>query len=78
MRIFLWQDIKWLYKTLHEHYARIFLLPKVSLETSTPNAYESFVVDKDVLIPMRDGIRLCADIYMPDKNNKYPAERNIL
>jgi predicted acyl esterase len=27
----------------------------------------------DVMIPMRDGIKLCADIYLPEADGKYPA-----
>ncbi|MGQ9720061.1 MAG: CocE/NonD family hydrolase [Candidatus Jordarchaeum sp.] len=30
-------------------------------------------VDKDVYIEMRDGVRLCADIYHPDAVGKFPA-----
>jgi len=29
--------------------------------------------DRDVMIPMRDGVRLCADIYRPDVEGKFPA-----
>lgn len=31
------------------------------------------VVRKNILIPMRDGIELAADFYMPDRAGKYPA-----
>jgi putative CocE/NonD family hydrolase len=28
---------------------------------------------RDVMVPMRDGVRLCSDIYMPKQEGKYPA-----
>ncbi len=31
------------------------------------------VLDKDVYIPMRDGVRLAADVYRPDAPGKFPA-----
>ena len=30
-------------------------------------------VDKDVYVSMRDGVRICIDIYRPDKDGRYPA-----
>jgi len=30
-------------------------------------------LDEDVYITMRDGIKICADIYRPDKEGRYPA-----
>ena len=29
--------------------------------------------DKDVMVPMRDGVRLCVDVYRPDTLGKFPA-----
>jgi putative CocE/NonD family hydrolase len=29
--------------------------------------------DRDVMVPMRDGIHLCVDIYRPDAPEKFPA-----
>lgn len=31
------------------------------------------IEEKDVLVPMRDGIKLCVDIFRPDTNEKFPA-----
>jgi putative CocE/NonD family hydrolase len=33
----------------------------------------SVSVQKDVMVPMRDGVRLSADIYRPSKEGKYPV-----
>jgi predicted acyl esterase len=35
--------------------------------------YDKMISEKDVLIPMRDGVNLCVDIYRPDSNEKFPA-----
>jgi len=33
-----------------------------------PEDYEEFVVARDVMVPMRDGVRLATDIYRPSRN----------
>lgn len=35
--------------------------------------YHSMIKEKDVMVPMRDGVHLCADIYRPDTPEKLPA-----
>jgi putative CocE/NonD family hydrolase len=35
--------------------------------------YDGMVVEKDVLVPMRDGVKLAVDIYRPDTTEKLPA-----
>ena len=35
--------------------------------------YERMIKEKDVLVPMRDGVNLCVDIYRPDTAEKLPA-----
>ena len=35
--------------------------------------YDGMVVEKDVLVPMRDGVQLAVDIYRPDTTEKLPA-----
>jgi predicted acyl esterase len=35
--------------------------------------YPDMVADKDVWVPMRDGKRLCVDIYRPKSDEKFPA-----
>ena len=30
-------------------------------------------VEKDVYVPVRDGVRLCLNIYRPDTEGKFPA-----
>ena len=35
--------------------------------------YENIIQERDVMIQMRDGIRLCADIYRPDTDERFPV-----
>jgi predicted acyl esterase len=35
--------------------------------------YDKMVSERDVMVPMRDGVRLCVDIYRPDSPGKFPA-----
>jgi predicted acyl esterase len=35
--------------------------------------YEKMKQDRDVMVPMRDGVRLCVDVYRPDARGKFPA-----
>jgi uncharacterized protein len=38
-----------------------------------PPTYDGMVVEKDVLVAMRDGVKLAVDIYRPDTAEKLPA-----
>jgi len=42
----------------------------------TPS-YDKMKRDRDVMVPMRDGVRLCVDIYRPDAEGKFPALLSI-
>jgi uncharacterized protein len=35
--------------------------------------YDSFVRERDVYVPMRDGVKLCVDVYRPETSDKLPA-----
>ena len=51
----------------------------ISLPDSPPSNYQrepkysKMIKEKDVMVPMRDGVHLCADIYRPDSEKKFPA-----
>ncbi|MDP2645245.1 MAG: CocE/NonD family hydrolase [Desulfobacterales bacterium] len=38
-----------------------------------PPAFDTLKQDRDVMVPMRDGVHLCVDIYRPDAPEKFPA-----
>lgn len=35
--------------------------------------YDNFVSERDIPVAMRDGVKLCVDIYRPESNEKFPA-----
>jgi len=36
-------------------------------------SYESMSQERDVMVPMRDGVHVCVDIYRPEAQGKFPA-----
>ena len=38
-----------------------------------PPTYAKMIAEKDVFVPMRDGVKICVDIYRPDTTEKLPA-----
>src|SRR5262249_36163157 len=36
-------------------------------------AYSGMIAEKDVLVPMRDGVKIAIDVYRPDTTEKLPA-----
>ena len=36
-------------------------------------SYERMIREMDVYVPMRDGVKICVDVYRPDTNEKLPA-----
>ena len=35
--------------------------------------YERMQQDRDIMVPMRDGVKLCIDVYRPEVSGKFPA-----
>jgi len=67
-------DLSWGITRLYEDFfVKRFRLPFMSIPTSTPNTYEKVKVTKNVVVPMRDGTRLYADIYKPDDDGSFPV-----
>ena len=67
-------DLSWSITRLYEDFfIKRFRLPFMSIPTSTPNTYEKVKVTKNVVVPMRDGTRLYADIYKPDDDGSFPV-----
>ena len=38
-----------------------------------PPSHHGLVAERDVMVTMRDGVRICVDIYRPETNDKLPA-----
>ena len=41
--------------------------------TKSKTLYKKMVWDRDIMVPMRDGIHLCIDVYRPEAPGKFPA-----
>ena len=58
---------------LHGELRKRFHMPHVSLPTSTPNSYEDVSVENNLAVPMRDGVKLYANVYRPDVSGSFPV-----
>ncbi len=59
-------DLTWLLARSKMVLEKRLVLPFRELPTQTPNVYSGVRVTRNVAIPMRDGVRLWADLYEPD------------
>jgi predicted acyl esterase len=48
-------------------------LPRAMSNYVPVNPRYKLVWDRDVMVPMRDGVRLCADCYRPEAAGKFPT-----
>src|ERR1700680_3026594 len=46
---------------------------KPPTEYAREPTYENMVKERDAYLPMRDGVKLCVDVYRPDAAGKFPA-----
>jgi len=58
---------------LHSELRKRFHMPHVSLPTNTANAYEKVKVENNLAVPMRDGVKLYANVYRPDTSGSFPV-----
>jgi putative CocE/NonD family hydrolase len=70
---FLVQDALWAVERLKKKLEKHLLLPRMSIPTTTPDLYDKVWVDRNLAIPMRDGVLLYADIYRPEVGKKLPV-----
>jgi len=63
----------WARRRLYEEILKYFYLPFASIPTNTLDVYDRVRVDKNVVVPMRDGIKLYANIYRPDGDESFPV-----
>ena len=66
-------DFRWAIKNMHETLLKFLYLPLMSIPTKTPDVYEDVEVENNVAIPMRDGVKLYANIYKPKAESKFPV-----
>jgi putative CocE/NonD family hydrolase len=66
-------DLKWITLRLSEKLARYLWLPFKTIPSRTPDLYSKIIINKNVPIEMRDGVRLYADIYRPVIDEPFPV-----
>ncbi len=66
-------DVMWQAVTAKDLYDKFVRLPSIELECGTPARYAGVVVEKDVPVPMRDGVRLYANVYRPQAEGTFPV-----
>jgi putative CocE/NonD family hydrolase len=49
------------------------LLPFREIETTTPDRYTKVRTQKNIMVPMRDGVKLATDVYTPDAEGPFPV-----
>jgi predicted acyl esterase len=66
-------DLLWQVLTVKDLYDRYVRLPSATIDASTPDRYAEVVIEKDVPITMRDGVRLYANVYRPQAEGQFPV-----
>ena len=66
-------DLLWQVLTVKDLYDRYVRLPSATIESSSPDRHAEVVIENDVPIPMRDGVRLYANVYRPQAEAKFPV-----
>jgi putative CocE/NonD family hydrolase len=46
---------------------------RLPVDYDRPPAYAGFISEKDLLVPMRDGIKIAVDVYRPQTTDRLPA-----
>lgn len=66
-------EARWSGERLREAYARRFVYPRSVTPTRTPDRCTQVRVRRDLWAAMRDGVRLCADVYEPSLPPPWPV-----
>lgn len=66
-------DVLWQLSTAKDLYDKHVRLPSAKIDSGTPDRYAEVIIEKDVPIPMRDGVRLYANVYRPQAEGQFPV-----
>ncbi|MBI5116920.1 CocE/NonD family hydrolase [Candidatus Poribacteria bacterium] len=72
-RSFLKADLQWKFSTLIDEFDKYFKLPNEKIENGTPDRHDKIEIEKNVRIPMRDGVALYANVYRPKADGEFPV-----
>lgn len=70
---FLIADLRWSAERFLELLKRIFILPWYQIPSETPERFRAIQVEKGLKVPMRDGVRLNANVYRPRDKGPFPV-----
>lgn len=70
---FLKADLKWAFYSFTDQCLKYFKLPFMKVDNESPDRYDKITIEKNVVVSMRDGTRLYANIYRPAQRDKYPV-----
>jgi putative CocE/NonD family hydrolase len=65
--------LAWLSESMVSKVKKHLLMPFQSISVSGESPRTPIRIEKDVVIPMRDGVHLYADVYLPKADGKYPV-----
>jgi putative CocE/NonD family hydrolase len=66
-------DVLWQVSTVKDLYDKYVRLPSATIDSGTPDRYAEVVIEEDVPIVMRDGVRLYANVYRPQAEGRFPV-----
>jgi len=66
-------DIQFAFENLCKEYDRHFRLPLFEIESGSDPRHGDIRIETDFAVPMRDGVRLYADLYRPDTEAALPV-----
>ena len=66
-------NVLWDIKHVVKWGQKVFLLPFYNINSTTPERFSQVNVSKDLMLHMRDGVRLCTDVYLPDARGPFPT-----
>ncbi|UCH03052.1 MAG: CocE/NonD family hydrolase [Candidatus Bathyarchaeota archaeon] len=66
-------DLRWAIKKIHDTILKVHYLPLMRIPTKTADVYACVEVEQNVAIPMRDGVKLYANIYKPKAAGTFPV-----
>ncbi|NQU07348.1 MAG: CocE/NonD family hydrolase [Candidatus Abyssubacteria bacterium] len=66
-------DLQWKFYDLLDKFDKHFKLPRKKIENGTQDRYDEIEIETNVPIPMRDGVKLYANVYRPKAEGKFPV-----
>jgi len=66
-------DLIWDFSDVQDWFDKVVRLPFKEIPSKTPIRYGKVDVTQDIMVPMRDGVRLSTDVYLPRGQGPFPV-----